>query len=153
MTSLLPIFLLCSFAIVLPSEALGSIQVLDIALTRNVQDREPLGQYKPTAFCEKDQARFGQIPTINLSIDHSVIFWNKIASTEAQTLRHAWHKKTEEGWTSVAQIDIKIAKSQSYRIWSSKDLRANLHQGEWMIVVSLAEDQKHILCISRFLAQ
>ena len=153
MAILLPIFLIFSFDMFMVSAASGSVQVLDIALTRNVQDREPLGQYKPTAFCEKDQARFGQIPTINLSIDHHVIFWNKIASSKPQTLRHAWHKKTEEGWTSVAQVDIKIAKSKSYRIWSSKDLRANLHQGEWMIVVSLADDPKHILCISRFLAQ
>lgn len=135
------------------SPAQGEVQILEVALSRSVEDRLPHAPYSPPAYCEKDQDQHDQIPIINLATDRTVVFWTKLSSSEATTIRHQWLNKKDDGWTTVSNIDFDISKSSGFRVWSSKDLLPSFHRGEWMVVVVPADDTKNVLCLSRFLVQ
>lgn len=53
----------------------------------------------------------------------------------------------------MADIPLHVEKSSSFRMWSTKEIHPALHLGEWMIVVSLGEKKKEVLCIARFLVE
>ena len=125
-------------------------EVLEVTLARSVQDRHPVESITPPAHCEKDKNGQGSIPVIDSSVTEQVFFWTRIASTEDGTIRHVWHQQIDESWEPIAEVDLTIRPSSSYRMWSSKSLLPNLHIGEWMIVVSPSDQPEQILCITRF---
>ena len=106
----------------------------------------------PSAHCEKDTGPDSLLPRVRIS-DQQVVFWNRVAASDNTLLRHSWHKKSEEGWKAMAHVDLPIQKSSAFRIWSTKELHPTFHRGEWMIVVAMADDPKHILCITRFIVE
>ena len=140
------------FSAVLPSIGLGATDLLEVELARDIKEREPDIPYKPQAHCEKDNDQGAALPRIRTS-DQQVVFWNRLAATDSTKIRHAWHKKDEEGWKPMANIDLPIQRSSAFRVWSTKDLHPTFHRGEWMIVVSMADDPKQVLCITRFIVE
>jgi hypothetical protein len=82
-----------------------------------------------------------------------VVFWNRVTSGTPQIFHHTWHKKTNDGWEPMAHIPLKVQKSSSFRIWSTKQIHPKFHLGEWMIVVSLDSKPKEVLCIARFIVE
>lgn len=130
-----------------------AFEVLEVALAHAVQDREPVDPFSPPAHCEKDGNGSGSVPVIDASITDQVVFWTKIASSSDGTIRHVWHHEVEGHWATATEVDLSIRPSPGYRMWSSKSLFPELHVGEWMIVVSPADDPNLILCITRFQVQ
>ena len=130
----------------------AATEILDVTLAHDVKDREPAAPYAPQAFCEKDQNRNGVLPRIQTS-DQQIVFWNRIAASDSTKIRHSWHKRADDGWKLMAHVDLPILKSSSFRIWSTKDLHPTFHRGEWMIVVTLSDDPKKVLCITRFIVE
>ena len=146
------IFFLMAF--LLPSSfAWADYEMLDVALAPSVQNREPIESFSPSAHCEKDKNGKTAIPTIDSSVTDKVFFWSRLSSSTEGKIRHAWHLQKDEGWEVIAKVDLRIRASSSYRMWSSKTLRPDLHIGEWMIVVSPADQPEQILCITRFSIQ
>ena len=138
------------------SLAWADYEMLDVALAPSVQNREPVEAFSPSAHCEKDKnGKTGKtaIPTIDSSETDKVFFWTRLSSATEGKIRHAWHLQKDEGWEVIAEVDLSIRTSSSYRMWSSKTLRPDLHIGEWMIVVSPADQPERILCITRFSIQ
>ena len=133
--------------------AWADYEMLDVALAPSVQNREPIESFSPSAHCEKDKNGKTAIPTIDSSETNQVFFWTRLSSSTDGKIRHAWHLQKDEGWQVIAEVDLSIRASSSYRMWSSKTLRPDLHIGEWMIVVSPADQPEQILCISRFSIQ
>ena len=146
------LILVGAFNPVFPSLSWGGTDILDVELAHEIQEREPAASYQPRAYCEKDRQRNVRLTRIHTS-DQQVVFWNRVASTDSTMIRHAWHKKFEEGWKPMANVDLPIQKSSAFRIWSTKDLHPTLHRGEWMIVVSMVDDPKQVLCIARFIVE
>jgi len=137
---------------VLPSPSWSATNILNVELAHDIIDREPVVPSKPSAHCEKDTNQDPALPRIHTS-DQQVVFWNRVAATDSTTIRHSWHRKSDEGWKPMAHVDLQIQKSSAFRIWSKKDLHSTFHRGEWMIVVSMAHDPKQVLCISRFIVE
>ena len=137
---------------ILPSPSWSATDILNVELAHDIIDRDPALPSQPSAHCEKDASRNQVLPRIHTS-DHQVVFWNRVAASDSTTIRHSWHRKSDEGWKPMAQVDLQIQKSSAFRIWSKKDLHPNFHRGEWMIVVSMAHDPKQVLCISRFIVE
>lgn len=131
----------------------GQTKILGVELAREIVKRAPVRPYAPVVFCEKDKNRNALLPVINTATDHQVVFWNRVTAEMPTTFHHSWHKKTMDGWEPMANIRLKVEKSSSFRIWSTKEIHPTLHLGEWMIVVSLGEDQKDVLCIARFIVE
>jgi Protein of unknown function (DUF2914) len=151
---LLPFFfLMLGTAMFVTSPSWGQTELLETELAREIVDRMPAGSYSPKVFCEKDQNHDAPLPVVTPPDDHQVVFWSRVTSATPTSLRHIWHKKTQEGWEPMANILLKIQQSSSFRIWSTKDIHPSLHLGEWMIVVSLDDDSKEVLCIARFLVK
>ncbi len=140
------------FSTVLPSIGLSATDLLEVELAHDIKEREPDLPYKPPAHCEKDTNQGAALPRIHPS-DQQVVFWNRVAATDSTLIRHAWHKKFEGSWKPMANVDLPIQKSSAFRIWSTKDLHPTLHRDEWMIVVSMADDPKQVLCITRFIVE
>jgi len=128
-------------------------QLLDVTLARNIVNRAPVRPYSPIVFCEKDKNRDAPLPIINTARDRHVVFWNRVTSTTPKVVHHTWHKKTEVGWEPMAHVRLQVQESSSFRIWSTKEIHPTLHLGEWMIVVSLDDDPKAVLCIARFFVE
>ena len=150
----IPLFcLVLGTSLLIPSLGWGQTELLDVDLARKIVDRMPAGSYAPQVFCEKDQSRDASLPIVTAANDRQVVFWNRVTSATATTIRHLWHKKTQDGWEPMANIRLKVQASSSFRIWSTKDIHPTLHLGEWMIVVSLEDDSKEVLCIARFLVK
>ena len=147
------LFLLLSTAVLLPSLGWSQTEVLEVDLARKIVDRMPAESYAPQVFCEKDQNRDTSLPIVTAANDRQVVFWNRVTSATATTIRHLWHKKTKDGWEPMANIRLKVQASSSFRMWSTKDIHPTLHLGEWMVVVSLDDDSKGVLCIARFLVK
>jgi len=135
-----------------PEFSWSETSILEVELAQAIQNREPAHPTKPPAHCEKDLNRGAPLPRIHTG-DQQVVFWNRVSSTENTLIRHSWHKKSDEGWRAMAHVDLPIQKSTAFRIWSTKDLHPALHRGEWMIVVTLAEDPRDVLCIARFIVE
>ena len=152
---LFPVWLLIVSGVlggVLPSTSWSAIDILDVELAHDIQDREPSIPYIPPAHCEKDKNRDAPLPRIHIS-DQQVVFWNRVEATDNVIIRHSWLKKSDEGWKPMAQVDLPVQKSSAFRIWSTKDLHPSFHRGEWMIVVSMGDDPKDVLCITRFIVE
>lgn len=128
-------------------------ELLEVKLARDIENRAPVRPYSPIVFCEKDKNRDAPLPVINTAADHQVVFWNRVTAETPKIFHHTWHKRTMDGWEPMAHVRLKVQKSSSYRIWSTKEIHPRLHLGEWMIVVSLDDDPKEVLCIARFLVE
>ena len=137
----------------LSTPALADYEMLEVALASSIQNREPIEPFSPSAHCEKDKDGKTAIPTIDSSETDRVFFWTRLSSSTAGKIRHTWHLQKDEGWQVIAEVDLSIRASSSYRMWSSKSLRPDLHIGEWMIVVSPTVQPERILCITRFSIQ
>lgn len=131
----------------------GQTELLGVELAREIVKRAPVRPYSPVVFCEKDKDRNAPLPVINATSDRQVVFWNRVTAEIPTTFHHAWHKKTVDGWEPMANIRLKVEKSSSFRIWSTKEIHPTLHLGEWMIVVSLGNDPTEVLCIARFIVE
>ena len=143
------IFSLLSF-LLFSAPVWAEYEVLEVALAHSIQDRQPFEPTTPAVFCEKDKNEQSAIPVVDSSVTEKIFFWTRIASTEDGSIRHAWHQQIDESWEPIAEVDLTIRPSSSYRMWSSKSLLPNLHIGEWMIVVSPSDQPEQILCITRF---
>ena len=140
-----------TFALLSPCWA--ESELLDVELARDIENRAPVHPYSPAIFCEKDKNRDSPLPIVKTDSDRQVVFWNRVTSTTPEVFHHTWHKKTKDGWESVADVRLPVQESSSYRIWSTKEIHPTLHVGEWMIVVSLEHDPQTVLCIARFLVE
>jgi len=131
----------------------GQTELLGVELARGIVNRAPIRPYSPGVFCEKDKNRNAPLPVISATTDHQVVFWNRVTAEKPTTFHHKWLKKTADGWEPMANIPLKVEKSSSFRIWSTKEIHPKLHLGEWMIVVSSGDDPKDVLCIARFIVE
>ena len=128
-------------------------KLLEIALARNVKNRNPVKPHFPVISCEKDRNHNVDLPIINAITDGQIVFWNRIITKSPATFHHTWHKNTSSGWKHMAHISLKVNKSSSFRTWSTKTILPHLHIGEWMIVVSEDNDLQDVLCIVRFIVK
>ncbi|GEM_PF-5975567 len=146
-------FLVIVTLLIVPAPSWGQTELLEVKLARRIVNRAPVAPYSPTVYCEKDQNHDSALPVVDAATDRQVVFWNRVASGRPQIFRHAWHKKTREGWESMAHVRLRVEKSSSFRIWSTKEIHPTLHLGEWMIVVSLDDAPQEVLCIARFIVE
>ncbi len=147
------LFLILATCVIVTSPSWGQTELFEVELARHIVDRTPMSPYTPIVYCEKDKNRDAPLPVINTTSDHQVVFWNRVTSATPQIFHHTWHKKTNDGWEPMAHIRLKVQKSSSFRIWSTKEIHPKLHLGEWMIVVSLDSEPKEVLCIARFIVE
>ena len=138
---------------IVQSPSWGQTELFEVELARNIVNRTPVNPYSPVVHCEKDKYRDAPLPVINATLDHQVVFWNRVISTTPKIFHHTWHKKTMDGWEPMAHVRLNVQKSSSFRIWSTKEIHPKLHLGEWMIVVSLDSEPKEVLCIARFIVE
>ncbi|MEO8328022.1 MAG: DUF2914 domain-containing protein [Nitrospirota bacterium] len=136
-----------------PLWAQADFLVKTVVLSKEVNKRNPQGIFRPPAYCEKDKNGQAAIPVVQTSQTSQVIFWTKIEATTTGKIRHSWHHKVDGTWTKISEVNISIQPSPGYRMWSMKSLRADLHIGEWMIVVAPSKEPERILCITRFTVQ
>ncbi len=146
-------FLILATCLIVTSPSWGQTELFEVELARHIVDRTPISPYTPIVYCEKDKNRDAPLPVINTTSDHQVVFWNRVTSATPQIFHHTWHKKTSDGWEPMAHIRLKVQKSSSFRIWSTKEIHPKLHLGVWMIVVSLDSAPKEVLCIARFIVE
>jgi len=123
----------------------GSIEILEVALARDVVDREPVDVFDPPGFCGRTEGREDMVPVIHSKTDTKVYLWVKVESPVAGTLRHSWYK-AGMGWEKMAEINLKIQKSPGFRTWSYKNIIPGVHNGKWMVVISTASDPEIALC-------
>ncbi|MEO6203342.1 MAG: DUF2914 domain-containing protein [Nitrospirales bacterium] len=133
-----------------PLLAQADFLVKTVVLSKEVNKRNPQGIFRPPAYCEKDKNGQAAIPVVQTSQTSQVIFWTKIEATTTGKIRHSWHHKINGTWTKISEVNISIQPSPGYRMWSMKSLLADLHTGEWMIVVAPSKEPDRILCITRF---
>ena len=143
-------------ALILGATLLGTVnswadfEVLDVALTSSVQNREPADPVSPTAHCEKDKSGNADLPVIDSVVQPKIFFWARIASSSEGSIRHTWHQHLKDGWETVSEVDLPIKPSSGYRMWSAKAFHPGDPIGDWMIVLAPSHDPEHILCITRF---
>ena len=128
----------------------SDFQVKEVALSKDVTDRNPTGIFSTPAYCEKDKNGHISIPIVKTSQTSKVVFWTKVAATSNGTLRHSWHHQIDGTWTMVSEVNLSIRPSSGYRMWSLKSLKPDIHTGEWMVVVAPSKEPEKILCITRF---
>ena len=142
------LFLLLGLVLLAPQSVLaetGSIEIIEVALARDVVDREPSGVFDPPGFCGRTEGREEMVPVIHAKTDTTIYLWVKVESPVAGTLRHSWYK-AGMGWEKMAEINLKIQKSPGFRTWSSKKIIPGVHNGKWMVVISTASDPEIALC-------
>lgn len=122
----------------------GSIEILEVALARDVVNLEPVDVFDPPGFCGGTENR-GDIPVVHSKTDTKACLWIKVKSPVAGTLRHTWFK-AGMGWEKMAEVNLKIQKSPGFRTWSSKKIVPGVHNGKWMVVISTASDPEIALC-------
>ena len=123
----------------------GSIEILEVALARDVVNREPVDVLDPPGFCGRTEGREDMVPMVHSKTDTKVYLWVKVESPVEGTLRHSWYK-AGMGWEKMAEINLKIQKSSGFRTWSSKKIIPGVHNGKWMVVISTASDPEIALC-------
>jgi hypothetical protein len=133
-----------------PALAQTDFLVAKVVLAKDVDNRNPVGLFSPGAYCEKDKNGQAAIPVVHSAQTSQVIFWIKVEATKPGKIRHSWHHQTDGSWTKISEINIPVRPSSGYRMWSTKTLRPDLHNGEWMIVVAPSNEPDKILCIVRF---
>ena len=130
--------------------ASAEMAVVEVALSGDVQDRDPLGRLQPAVSCEKGQNAQASVPVFDSASGEKIFFWNKVKVTTPGILRHTWYRKGEEGWAHSAAVDLMLSESLGYRTWSSKRIVQSVHQGEWKVEVSTAEAPEQVLCTAQF---
>ncbi len=109
-------------------------------------NREPVGVFEPGAHCDKEAGSSRQVPVIDSETERKVIFFNRIKSSAAGILRHAWYK----GDAQVAEVDLRIGVSPEWRTWSSKRIVPKTHVGNWKVVVSTVDEASEVICVAHF---
>lgn len=127
--------------------------VKEIALAKDVENRNPGGVFTPPAYCEKDKNGQAAIPVVDMSHTSQVVFWVKVAAITSGELRHSWHHQIDGTWAKISEVTLPIRPSSGYRMWSLKSLRSDRHTGEWMVVIAPSHEPEQILCITRFTVQ
>ncbi|WP_447970406.1 DUF2914 domain-containing protein [Nitrospira sp. M1] len=130
--------------------AWADFEVLDVSLASSIRNREPSTPVLPAAHCEKDKNGQSDLPVVNSLVRRKIFFWTRIASSSEGAIRHTWHQHLENGWETIAEVNLPITPSPGYRMWSSKALHRGNPIGDWMIVVAPSHDPEHVLCITRF---
>lgn len=123
----------------------GSIEIVEVALARDVVDLVPQNVFDPPGFCGGTENREDMIPVVHTKTDSKVCLWIKVKSPIEGTLRHTWFK-AGMGWEKMAEVNLKIQKSPGFRTWSSKKIVPGVHNGRWMVVISTASDPEIALC-------
>ncbi len=85
-------------------------RLVDVMFARDVVNSEPVGVFEPGAHCDKE-AGSSKVPVIDSETERKVIFFNRIKSSAAGILRHAWYK----GDAQVAEVDLRIGVSPEWR--------------------------------------
>ena len=124
--------------------------LVGVALARDVKDREPVATVNPAISCETTDSSPEALPVVDSTTNGRVFFWNTVQSNGDSTLRHIWKMKRNQHWEPMAEIDLRIAQSQSYRTWSSKKFDRKHHLGEWRIEVANADQPDLVICHSSF---
>lgn len=143
-------FLLASVLTFTPLLASAEMTVVGVALAQDIQDRQPLSEFEPTAYCEMDTEARETMPLVDSSVANRIFFWTKVQSGETGMLRHTWYLNTGTGWQQATEVDLNIVMSPGYRTWSSKRIDPSMHTSEWMIKVTLADDTGRVLCTTKF---
>ncbi len=123
----------------------GNTEIVEVVLARDVFNLEPEGAFEPSGFCGRSEGREHMIPVVHSKIDTKVCLWTKVKSPVAQTLRHTWYK-AGMGWEKMAEVFLKVQKSNSFRTWSCKKIVPDVHNGKWMVVINAASDPETALC-------
>ena len=131
----------------------SDFQIKEVAFSKDVTNRSPIGVFSPPAYCEKDKNGQTAIPIVKTSQASTVAFWTKVTAAVNGILRHSWHHKIDGVWTMVSEVNLSIRPSSGYRMWSLKSLKPEIHTGEWMVVVAPSNEPDKILCIARFTVQ
>ncbi|GJL65794.1 MAG: hypothetical protein NPIRA05_07650 [Nitrospirales bacterium] len=149
MRVLLSLFILGS-SVLHSAQAWADFEVLEVSLTSSIQNREPAAPVSPAVHCEKDKNGQSDLPVVNSLARPKIFFWTRIASSSKGVIRHTWHQHLEDGWETIAEVNLPIKPSPGYRMWSSKALHRGNPIGDWMIVVAPSHDPERVLCITRF---
>ncbi|MBL7179707.1 MAG: DUF2914 domain-containing protein [Desulfobacterales bacterium] len=123
----------------------GSIEIVEVALARNIVDRQPANVFEPSGFCGRSEGKENLIPVIHSKTDTLVYLWTRVKAPAEETLLCTWFK-AGMGWEKMGEITLAVKKSDSYRTWSSKKIVPGVHNGKWMVVISRASDPETALC-------
>ena len=123
----------------------GSIEIVEVALARDVVDLQPQGAFEPSAHCGRSDDRPNTIPVVHSKIDSNVCLWTKVKSPASETLIHTWYK-AGMGWEKMAEVTLNVQPSAGFRTWSCKKIMPQGYNGKWMVVISRASDPENALC-------
>jgi hypothetical protein len=110
---------------------------------QDVVNREPVGIFGPGTNCDKEADSSRQVPVIDSETARKVFFFNRIKSSVAGILRHTWYRDDVQ----VAEVDMRIGVSPTWRTWSSKKIVPKAHAGNWRVVVSTVGEASEVLCV------
>ena len=127
--------------------------IVGVALAGDVKDREPVGAVNPAVSCNTNEQTPEALPIVDSQTNNRVFFWNTVQSSGDATLRHIWKMKRNQNWQPMAEVDLQIGQSQTYRTWSSKKFDRSQHLGEWRIEVARADQPDIVICHSSFKVQ
>ena len=131
------------------SYASAEQKLVDLLFARDVVNNETVGPFEPGAYCEKEPEPSGPLPVIDSTTERKVFFWNLIESSRAGILRHTWYK----GDAKVAEVDLRVSVSPSWRAWSSKKILPKAHTGKWKVVVSTVGEASEVICVAHFVVK
>ena len=149
---MLPHFTACLITLAtltISSYASAEQKLIDLLFARDVVNNETVGPFEPGAYCEKEAEPSGPLPVIDSTTERKVFFWNRIESSVTGILRHTWYKDDAK----VAEVDLKIGVSPTWRAWSSKKILPKAHTGKWKVVVSTVGEASEVLCVAHFVVK
>ena len=131
-----------------PTNSAGQ-EMVDVIFARDVVDREPVDPFQPGAYCGSQTAPSGSIPVVDSRQENKIFLWNRVKAQGQDVIRHRWYKDGEE----MAMVELDIAESPGWRTWSSKNIDANFHIGNWRVEVTAASNPSNVICVAHFIVR
>ena len=167
--SIFALFALC------PQVAAADPEIIDIAFSTNIHQRNPTGVFNPPGCCTNAGDQPASFPVVDSGIHRRVYLWNKINASDSFVLLHTWYKdgiryqvkrtytpwidkaiqfiekiKIGLGWKKIADVELNVKASKGWRTWSSKEIDPFVHKGLWKVHVSTTTDPNNIICVAYF---
>ncbi len=131
------------------SYASAELKLVDLLFARDVVNSETVRPFEPGAYCEKEAEPSGPLPVIDSTTERKVFFWNRFESSVTGVLRHTWYKDDAK----VAEVDLRVSVSPTWRAWSSKKILTKARTGKWKVVVSTVGEASEVICGAHFVVK
>ncbi len=160
---------------VYPPPVWANQQVLEVTLCGGVRNRVPMDVFEPVARCSLSKTMPDSVPIISSKQFSTVYLWAVVSSDAERLLKFTWYKngvaakmqrseyhhadrqtsfiddvKPGTGWKNLASMEFKAPVLKDYRVWSQKSMNLDMHDGEWKIEITPADEPKNVLCAVYF---